>query len=158
MLVKDAARKAAEETLKNYWDGSLPVDPVKMAEAMDITVDFAKLKAGISGAIVVQSGEATILIDESENYGRQMFTCAHEVGHYMERKANGDHEFSFVEERSQKYDLHEFYADEFAGNLLMPETEFRKAWAACRSDNLMSAKFGVTPAAITMRRRKLGLV
>lgn len=157
MLVKDAARIAAEETLKDHWDESFPVDPVTMAEAMGISVDFARLKPGVSGAIIVKDGDATILIDESENYGRQMFTCAHELGHYMERKSNGDHEFSFVEIRSRKYDLHEFYADEFAGNLLMPEQPFRDEWKACESHNMMAAKFGVTLPAVRMRLRKLGL-
>ncbi|MDD0856707.1 ImmA/IrrE family metallo-endopeptidase [Arthrobacter alpinus] len=157
MLVKDAARIAAARTLKDYWDGSLPVDPVAIAESMGISVEFSRLKPGISGAIIVEDGDARILLDESENYGRQMFTCAHEIGHYVERMANGDHEYSFVERRTQKYDLHEFYADEFAGNLLMPASNFTSTWKKMKSDNLMAANFGVTPAAAKKRREKLAL-
>lgn len=87
-----------------------------------------------------------------------MFTCAHELGHYVERKASHDSDFSFVERRSAKYDLHEFYADEFAENLLLPETEFRAKWKACKSDILMSSHFGVSTAAIKKRRDRLGIV
>ncbi|MBH0054491.1 ImmA/IrrE family metallo-endopeptidase [Salinibacterium sp. SWN139] len=156
MLVKEAAKQAAVRTLEEYWDGSFPIDPVAIAEAHDIEVQFTPLVAGVSGAILAEPGEVVIVIDETENYGRQMFTCAHELGHYIERKDSGDEEFSFVERRTQKYDLHELYADEFAGNLLMPEDEFREQLTASDSVYLAASHFGVSPLAIEKRKERLG--
>lgn len=157
MLVKDAAALAAKRVLDEHWNGKFPVDPVRVAQALDMNVEFASLRAGLSGAIIAQNGQVDILIDATENFGRQMFTCAHEIGHYFERATKGDTDFSFTDERGTKYDLSEFYADEFAGNLLMPETPFRKAWKETRSPNYLSAHFGVSAAAVRKRMERLGL-
>lgn len=156
MLVKDAAREDAKSALDQYWNGTLPVDPFYIAQRMGIEVRVTSMRADLSGAIVAEGGAVTILVDSSDNYGRQSFTCAHELGHYFERQRKGDKEFSFKEFRhSGKYDLHEFYADEFAANLLMPEVAFRHVVKRFGSDNLVAAQFAVSPGAVRKRREKL---
>jgi len=155
MLVKDAAAIAAKEFLNEYWDGSFPVDPVSIARSLGIDVQITSLLPGISGAIVSQEGSASILIEEADTYGRQMFTCAHEIGHFQERKAQNDLDYSFVERRTSKYDLHELYADVFAANLLMPEDEFRAQWARTGSEYLVAGFFGVSPSAALARKERL---
>lgn len=157
MLVKEAAAIKAAQILEACWDGTFPVDPVAIAQSHGIEVDFAPLFPGISGAIIADPDSVQILVDATENYGRQMFTCAHELGHYFERRANGDDDYSFVERRSQDYDLHELYADEFAGNLLMPADDFRHFWAASPSEYLAAARYGVSPAAALKRKERLGI-
>lgn len=157
MLVKEAAKQAAEEVLAEHWDGStFPVDPFAIAEELGMKVIVSSLRPELSGAIIATPDDVTILVEESDNFGRQTFTCAHELGHYFERKQAGDEEYSFVEERLPgKYDLHEFYADEFAANLLMPAADFRSELKAHGSDYLAAAKFGVNPAAVRKRRERL---
>lgn len=155
VLVKDAARIAAENLLESHWDLTFPVDPVAIADALKIKVQFTSLVPGVSGAIVAEDGNAEILIEESENYGRQMFTTAHELGHYIERLDKADTDYSFVERRTQKYSLHELYADVFAANLLMPESAFRSQWAASKSEYMLAAWFGVSPAAVLKRKEIL---
>ncbi|CAH0231947.1 hypothetical protein SRABI26_02672 [Arthrobacter sp. Bi26] len=158
MLVKDAAKQAAIKTLAEHWDFEFPVDPVAIAQAKGLEVRFAELKNRISGAIVVEAGKTPqILVEARENYGRQMFTVAHELGHYAEREDAGDHEYSFIESRGRKYDLHEFYADEFAGNLLMPEAEFKSQYKKLKSVNMVAAFFAVSPAAVEKRAERLGV-
>lgn len=158
MLVKEAAKIAAKKTLEEHWDGQFPVDPVAVAHAKGLEVQFAILRDSISGAIVAEAGKKPlILVDATENYGRQMFTVAHELGHYAEREDAGDHEYSFVESRGRKYDLHEFYADEFAGNLLMPESAFRDRYKGQKTINRVAAFFAVTPSAVVKRAERLGL-
>lgn len=158
MLVKDAAKQAAMKTLAEHWDLEFPVDPVAIAQAKGLEVRFAELKNKISGAIVVEIGKTPqILVEARENYGRQMFTVAHELGHYAEREDAGDHEYSFVESRGRKYDLHEFYADEFAGNLLMPEAEFKAQYKRLKSINMVAAFFAVSPSAVEKRAERLGV-
>lgn len=155
MLVKDAARSAAARVLSEHWDGSFPVDPVSVARSLDLDVRFTSMLPGISGAIVVRPGTAEILIEDAETYGRKMFTCAHEVGHFLERKAQNDQSYAFVEKRGGEYDLREFYADEFAGSLLMPADEFRKQDRLLGSDYLLASYFGVSPSAVEKRRERL---
>lgn len=158
MLVKKAARLAAEKALEQKWDGVFPVDPISIAHAYGLDVRFANLRDGVSGAIIAEPGQKTvILVDKSDNWGRQMFTVAHEIGHFVERSQKEDEEYSFVEERSRKYDLHEFYADEFAGNLLMPEKEFKSVYKKTHSDYLTAAHFEVSPGAVAKRRERLGI-
>ena len=158
VLVKEAARLAAVNTLEEHWDGQFPVDPVAVAQAKGLDVRFAILQDSISGAIVAEVGKKPlIIVDSTENYGRQMFTVAHELGHYAEREAAGDHEYSFVESRGRKYDLHEFYADEFSANLLMPEKEFRARHNKFKSVNRVAAFFAVSPAAVLKRAERLGI-
>ncbi|MHC9941634.1 ImmA/IrrE family metallo-endopeptidase [Corynebacterium diphtheriae] len=67
-------------------------------------------------------------MNSNEPEVRQRFTLAHEIGHLVEREHLGkDVEYSFIDYRNNgKCDLHEFYADEFAGSLLMPAREFSK--------------------------------
>ena len=87
---------------------------------------------------------------------RRRFTFAHELGHYIERTTlANDNDFAFKDGRSEKYDLHEFYADEFAGALLMPEDDFLKMQQEGKSLVDMAAKFGVSLSAVRKRRERL---
>ena len=159
MLVKDAARIDAAEVLREHGGPTYPIDPFAIAKRLWFKVEITSLRPEISGAIVAKGPEdVTILIEESDAVGRQTLTCAHELGHFFERKRNGDLDFSFEEWREPgHYDLHEFYADELAGNLLMPEKRFKEVVRQHGSDYLIAAEFGVSPAAVRKRRQKLGL-
>lgn len=158
MLVKEAARIAAEETLQQFWPGGFPIDPVQIAQTKGLEVRFAALRDGVSGAIIAEAGtKPVVLVDASESVGRQRFTIAHEIGHYCEREAADDHEFSFVETRTRAYSLHELYADTYAANLLMPEREFRKVYSRQGGEFEAAAFFAVSPSAVEMRAEKLGL-
>ena len=127
VLVKDAARDAAEAALASYWRARpAPIDPVAIAEEMGIKVVRAPLDDGVSGMIVKRPGtDAVIYVERSDSDARQVFTVAHELGHFVERTQLGNEpmdEFAFVETRTPKHDVHEYFANEFAGNLLMPAT------------------------------------
>ena len=94
--------------------------------------------------------------DADEPDVRRRFTFAHELGHYVERTTlANDNDFAFKDGRSKKYDLHEFYADEFAGALLMPEDDFLKMQQEGKSLVDMAAKFGVSLSAVRKRRERL---
>ena len=112
----------------------------------------------LRGVIVKSPGQesADSYADVSESVVRRRFTLSHELGHYVERVTLGrDEDFSFVERREPgKYDLHEFYADEFAGSLLMPSNDFKQK---VESDGIISAAqyFGVSLAAAQKRLERL---
>ncbi|WP_284785246.1 ImmA/IrrE family metallo-endopeptidase [Corynebacterium rhinophilum] len=129
MLVWKAARERATE-VRNSYGLSTPVDLQQLCEQLGISVWVGDLK-GASGLILKEQGkDADIYLERTDSHLRQRFTLAHELGHYFERLEASDDEYSFRdegtlrEERSNKYGLMEFYADEFAGELLMPEKEF----------------------------------
>lgn len=65
-----------------------------------------------------------------------------------------DNDFAFMDKRSDDYDIHEFYADEFAGALLMPEHDFIQK---VKNDGMIAAAayFGVSLAAVRKRMERL---
>lgn len=161
-LVKDLARRAAEEALETYWDRTFPVDPVKIARQLGMEVWVADLPDAESGRIVKKDGSpAEIYLARDEPYGRQNFTCAHELGHWFEREEQDDQEYSFVDHRTDGYDknrsAHEWFADWFAANLLMPAREFIEAVDEGLLLRDLAQRFGVTMPSVRTRARNLGV-
>lgn len=156
-LVIDAAREAATNVVEDYWQpGRFPVDVEAIARAMGIRVEYTFLRDGVSGMIEARRNETPVIyIDKDEAPARQRFTIAHELGHFVERSNQGMVDFAFIDERGTKYDLHEFYADEFAGNLLMPAGEIDYLRRAGQSNVQMAAHFGVSVPALNKRLDRL---
>ncbi|RSX52686.1 ImmA/IrrE family metallo-endopeptidase [Bifidobacterium callimiconis] len=157
-LVWQDARERAQNVLDNYWDGRFPVKIATISRAMGVTPYQASLPAGVSGMVVKKPKEpARSYVESSESETRRRFTLAHELGHYVERvEVSDDDDFSFAEKREPgRYDLHEFYADEFAGALLMPEEHFLNMLDEGRSLIDIAAKFGVSLDAARKRRERL---
>jgi len=159
VTVREQARQDAAEFLRENWNGTIPVDPFKIAESLDLDLQVTSLKPGVSGAIVADGNRTTILVERSNSYERKAFTCAHELGHYVDRSKRNDAEYSFVDLRTDQksYDAHEIYANEFAANLLMPPAEFMESVRTYGSDYAVAAEFAVSPAAVRTRRARLGL-
>lgn len=159
MLVWESARKAARAYQKAVGgEVGAEVDPFELAQALEMRVSIERLKPQYSGFISQQHGKRPeVLIQETDPYVRQRFTLAHEIGHYVERMTlAGDNDFSFSDLRSsEKYDLHEFYADEFAGELLMPCAPFVEAWKKNPSFDAIARRFRVSPMAAEKRVRRL---
>ena len=157
MLVKDKARQDAAEALEATWTAGFPVDPARVASQLGIAVHYLPLEDGISGMLQVEPGfDAEIYVNENDTQQRQRFTIAHELGHYYERAARGMAGANFIDKREPgKYDLHEFYADEFAGALLMPKDEIDRLQAEQASPAKMATYFGVSLAAMQKRLERL---
>lgn len=156
-LVIDRAREDAEATARDFSTlGQFPVNVDAIANGLGIRVEYTFLRDGVSGMIRSRPPEIPVIyVDATENAARQRFTIAHELGHYIERMNQGQTDFAFIDERGTKYDLHEFYADEFAGNLLMPADEINVQRRAGRSNVEMAVYFGVSPAAMATRLKRL---
>lgn len=156
-LVTDQAKQDAEIVASKYtWLHIFPVDVAEIARNMGLLIEYTYLRDGVSGMLRSRPPEIPVIyVDATENEARQRFTIAHELGHYVERTNQGQTDFAFIDERGTKYDLHEFYADEFAGNLLMPEQEIDRLRANGKSRLEMAAHFGVSPAAMNTRLNRL---
>ncbi|OFL77574.1 ImmA/IrrE family metallo-endopeptidase [Corynebacterium sp. HMSC077B05] len=158
MLVWQAARDSAENVRAH-----MPVRPdgfadlERIAALYDAQVFFRPMERDLSGFIVKQADSSPeIFINANEPLERQRFTLAHEIGHLVERGEYArDRDYSFMDYRAATdYNLHEFFADEFAGALLMPAAEFLKVYCD-RGEFGAAVYFGVTVAAVRKRAARL---
>ncbi|MDP5226623.1 MULTISPECIES: ImmA/IrrE family metallo-endopeptidase [Arthrobacter] len=153
------ARRDAAEVLEEFGDRRLPVDPVAIARAMGIQCYSAQLGSNVSGMIQRDSsGQASIYVDIDDGPRRSRFTIAHELGHYADHMwRDGDGAVEFVDRRDGTSNVNEFYANEFAGSLLMPESSFAAAIDFGMSDSQLADHFQVSTPAVRVRKQTLGL-
>ena len=163
--IKERARREAEELAAVYWpEGKFPVDPVRIASRMGATVRIGELHEDVSGAVYrAVKEDPVILINRKDSKARQRFTCAHELGHVVERSGDSE-EFHTVDYRRQEPGtLAEVFANEFAACLLMPEAAVRSVFedlddmTDSRRLFSMAQEFGVSTQAMNVRLSKLGL-
>lgn len=151
------ARREAQELLDAHWDGEFPVKLGLITEALDSVKYEMPLDGGISGVVSKQpGGSAEIVINASESAVRRRFTWAHELGHIVERASvASDEDYSFTDARGNDYNLHEFFADEFAGALLMPENAIQRLQSMGYSLAQQARCFGVSIPAVRQRHKRL---
>lgn len=151
------ARREAEQILAASTVGHGLEGLVDIADQWNASVRLVPLEEGLSGFIIKESGtDPRIYINSFDSLERQRFTLAHEIGHLVEREAvAGDRDYSFVDHRStERYDLHEFFADEFAGALLMPTREFLDSYRKYGAFKT-AVDFGVSVPAVKRRLARL---
>lgn len=160
MLVWQAARAKAQQITKSVpVAGDNGLDTLRfIAEQYGAIVRVHPLRAEVSGVIHKPDPNSSpvITINETEPITRQRFTLAHEIGHLIERtEIAEDRDYSFIDYRSSTdYDLHEFFADEFAGELLMPEPEFSN-WYKQHGEFATSLRYAVSLPAVRKRMERL---
>ncbi|MDC8980970.1 ImmA/IrrE family metallo-endopeptidase [Mycobacterium marinum] len=153
----------AQEVLMTHWADSggnlsFPVDPVKIARQMGAAVFLDDLQPGVSGQLEADDWGQTILLSCDNGPNRQRFTCAHEIGHMVDRNLRGGPPV-FTDYRdgraSEGTDAAEIYANQFAAELLMPAEHVRNLAAAGWSTQQLASRFGVSQAAMSIRRDNL---
>ncbi|GAB2864095.1 hypothetical protein GCM10027092_28600 [Yaniella soli] len=151
------AHREAQVLLDAHWDGEYPVKLGPITEALDAVKYEMPLDGGFSGVVSKQpGGAADIVLNSAEPAVRRRFTWAHELGHIVERSSvASDEDYSFTDTRGNDYDLHEFFADEFAGALLMPENEIHRLEGMGYSIAQQARHFGVSLPAVRQRHKRL---
>lgn len=149
-------RTKAQEILDKYWNGSFPVDAVRIARDMGVVVrPIPPHESDLSGRYeAAQNGQsATIFVNLSDSYYRQRFTVAHELGHHVLHK-----ESNFRDPVHQPPGVFpaEVEANGFAAALLMPEYHIRRYFEGGISLDDMCALFKVSKVALGWRLRNLG--
>lgn len=108
------------------------------------------------------SKDKTIYLNVDEPASRQVFTIAHELGHYFLGHKSDEYG---VYRRHNVYEgvkhQNESEADYFAASLLMPETMIRDElqkypFLTSDSTSVLALRFGVSPSAMTRRLKHLG--
>lgn len=162
--VAESPQDAAERVLKLLWQRGhselpLPVDPVRIAHLLGIDVFDASLPSDVSAVLEKAEGrDPRILLNVQDSPNRQRFSCAHEIGHFIQR---GDTEYEYVDFRnifsSRGENPEEIYANAFAASLLMPEAEVKRFARQKMPEFEMALRLGVSNDAMRLRLANLGL-
>jgi len=113
-------------------------------------------KPNVRGAIFRQSAEyqhPLIAIQSNQSPGAKTFTLGHEFGHYVLN--HNDKDNYFIDDLNfdgSKPMQNEAEANFFAAALLMPSEEFLRLDQSFVSDKQLAERFGVTEAAVRVRR------
>jgi Zn-dependent peptidase ImmA (M78 family) len=163
-----------ERTILERYRDTFPVPVGQLAEDLRLTVvSTSDLPSGISGSISKEGDQYVIYVNAKQSPRRQRFTIAHEIGHYLQDKPYLD-EADEILNPSKKAILartdtgpaslvgnevrkREYSADQFAGNLLMPETTFKEVWTSAQCLKDVADYFGVSEMAANVRAALLGL-
>lgn len=142
---------------------SFPVDPVYIANALGINVLQAHLDEEVAGMIVKKPFEdAEIYLNSAQAESRKRFTCAHEIGHFIQRSNAGELEFEFADFRDNRSstgsDAEEVYANQFAAELLMPARYVRRMHENGDGVTQLAYRFGVSTDAMQNRMKTLRLL
>lgn len=157
--IRAKARADADEVLARRWGGALPVDPIGIARDLGVSVFSAELGEDTWGMLIGSPSGVDMYLDREQPRSRLRFSCAHELGHFVERGESLEHDRAFVDKRSDddRGSADEVYANEFAASLLMPEREFRAAVAAGQDIFDLADRFDVSLDAVRWRRKHLRL-
>jgi Zn-dependent peptidase ImmA (M78 family) len=158
--IRAKARADADRVLREHWSTTaVPVQPVNIARALGLGVFAAELGEDAWGMLIGSSNGVDIYLDREQPSNRFRFSCAHEVGHFVQRGAQVGANEAFVDKRSDAGAgrADEIYANEFAGSLLMPEAVFIGAVRAGEDNFDLAQRFDVSVHAVQMRRHHLGV-
>lgn len=139
----------------------IPVGLSDIARKLGLTVKASTLPAGISGEIRPTAGSYEIKVNRHDSKGRQRFTVAHEIAHFLlHRDQIGQGVSDDALYRSSLSDAREAEANRFAAEILMPPAAVREALANYagpvedRSTQLAQL-FGVSEVAFDIRLGQL---
>lgn len=158
--IKDCANALLKRYLA-YYDGFERL--AKVAKDHGVEVLEADLY-DMSGALKREQGRWRVYINRQDSPTRQLFTLAHELGHFFLHKDEAeefvDGDFVMNRDDDTKYTQEELEANEFAGNLVMPEGMIRAKLGDKTPDDEavlgLARNFQVSPLAMAIRLRSIG--
>ena len=157
----------AKQVLDTYWNSTVPVDPVAIANKVGIKVYTASnMPKELSGIIQKdkQSNKVIIIVNGSHNEHRQRFTIAHELGHYFNTEEfDGQIDDStdiLIYNRDNNSSPTEVEANKFAAELLMPQAAIKYMLATKNIKTLSEFAdiFNVSPSAMNIRLTNMGII
>jgi len=158
----------AERLLREHALYDVPVDPIRLAEALKIPIFVAKFgDDSISGVLARRGPSVTMLINASDSAHRKRFTIAHELGHRVLK--HFEHEDDHTDrnrdllrmvrwDEQQGSDRPEVQANMFAAALLMPESLVRLAFETAQDVDKLAGRFQVSSEAMGYRLSTIGLL
>lgn len=161
----------ASQILRDHGLLQVPVDPLRVANALGIKVMNAVFsEEDKSGAIVKRGNNFSIYLSSTESPGRKRFTIAHEIGHkLLHMGTGGDAEFVDTEDNFRTKDApdeggwtemrrREWEANVFASALLMNKELVLEKWRENSDPAMLAFTFQVSLTAMMVRLTQLGLI
>lgn len=157
-LLKDVDTITQYAREKGYYSGEILDLDSAVSMFPDIKVEYAPMEQTQSGELFCENGIWVIKINQKHNKKRQRFTLAHELGHYILHKEKNTGFKDAVFFRNEILDSMEYSANEFASQLLMPESNVRRSIDidGIRNVGQLAETFGVSAAAMKYRIISLG--
>lgn len=147
---------SAEELLETCKITTFPVDLNIILKHLNLSVEELTLTNELSGSLDIVNKK--ICLEKSHSQTRKNFTIAHELGHYCLHQEVADKFEDKIFFRSSVTDEHEFQANNFAGELLMPKEEFLKQIkAGVKTIQKLADYFNVSTLAVRVRAKQLNL-
>lgn len=160
--------RRARDILRDHGMLDMPVDPVRLANALGIRVFNAKFgEENVSGLIAVRARVPSIYVNADDHPVRKRFTVAHEVGHFVLHLLGHDGDFvdtsdnlrtiadpdaAWTAERRMEWE-----ANVFASALLMEEELVRRKWEEIGELEGLARWFQVSMPAMAYRLESLGI-
>ena len=128
----------------------------EICDRLGLEVEFKKLEDGHSGFFDQDS--KTIFVNDYYPATRNLFTIAHEIGHYVLHEGTQNRFDQYHKYSSEE--LHrEREANNFAGELLMPKYKFIEVFNEVKGNiKKIAERFGVSQSAVEVRGFCLGLI
>lgn len=150
----------AKQVLDTYWNSTVPVDPVVIANKAGIKVYTASnMPKELSGIIQKdkQNNNVRIIVNGNHDECRQRFTIAHELGHYFSTEdfdgQIDDSTDMLIYNKNNNSPPIEIQATKFAIELLMPRAAIKYMLATEDIKTLSNFAdiFNVSPSAMNVR-------
>lgn len=121
-------------------------------------IEYSDDKADSSGGSIEVKADSSFIIYLSQvtSIKRDVFTIAHELGHYVLHSRLG--QIPLSANRSGENDEAEKEANTFAACFLMPEKEVREKFSECKNVEKLAEEFNVSHTAMHWRCHNLNLV
>ncbi len=158
----------ARNILRDHNLLQLPVDPLKVAHALNIRVMNAKFsEENKSGVVSKRGNDLSIYLDYDDPSWRKRFTIAHEIAHIVLHMLEGDSEYIDAEDNFRNTSPEagqwtdekqkEWEANVFAAALLMDGDLVKAEWSKTHELSLLAWKFQVSETAMAIRLSTLNL-
>jgi len=174
MVRRKQVRAIAERLLAEYDVKQAPVPVEQIAKARGAVVHRTPADDDLSGFLYrkLSGRQAVIGVNAKHHPNRQVFTIAHELGHFLLHEADDVHVDRGFQVKlrsgasSEGTDIEEKEANLFAAELLMPKSFLEKDLAEIDEVDLvdedqiaaLAGKYGVSTQAMTFRLAYLGYV
>lgn len=163
MIRSHLARQKALDVLRLTNIKTAPVNLDLVSEKLGFKIIPFEFPDSMSALLIIEGNDRVIGVNKSHPQVRQRFSVAHELGHFVSGHEDFNHEEVAHIDREKKY-LNRFHrmeeeADEFAAELLMPESILKNDYHSYSNDIAeLSKKYNVSQQAMTIQLINLKLL
>ena len=138
-----------------------PVDVFRLAElpSVSVKVEPRYKMNDLAGYATMCGSKSVIIVNENDAPARRRFTLAHEFKHVLDDPLRDTiYDGLGLGDDELKHRAIERISDHFAACFLMPRAVVKRAWlSGIQHPESLAGVFNVSPAAMTVRLRHLGL-